>query len=222
MRNNTNALIFKTMPDGTVPDYNTIYDATDEEFPERKMVDKGVERFLYQYADALRSHELVLDRIGCVEMGLDYDLKQYIRDPSKRIVDCLDREEEIPRLRSIWDVSVKEISDTRIVVADIICSLSDEQQRLILTAHYICGAKWSRISDVYGHQERWAKEKHNHAVKVIGSKIKTASEHHSDRDAALTEIARLEMKWKNDEFEWRMKKRKEQPTPDDIRLVFGA
>ena len=244
MDKSTNALIYKKMPDGSVPDYNRIYDATDEELSAKKIANKNLERFMYQYADAMRSHVMIIDRIECVEMGLPYDQKRYIKDPTGRIEDCLEREKEIPKLEYIWGTSAEELSDARIAVADMICGLKDKDQKQVMVSHYICGADWRLISGVYGKGDRWAKEIHNKAMEEIGQRIRTASGNAPNRknqikyteggetnqterneavtQEALREIAKLKMEWKNAEHEWKIRKRNEPRIPDDIRLVFGV
>ena len=240
MKNKTaNALIYRKMPDGGNVDYNRILDATDREFFGKKMVDKNAERFLYQYADAMRNQDMVEDRIECIGKGLEYDQKRYTKDPSRRYEDLLDGKDEVPMLKKTLEVTKNELSDARVSLADVICFLEEEDQKLVMVSHYICGAEWRRISCVCGHQDRWAKEIHDKAVEAIRKRIKfmerlesrkqddgrSVSGYEKERmerpHKLMAELARLEMEWKNKEHEWKMNERNKTRIPDDINLVFG-
>lgn len=89
--------------------------------------------------------------------------------------------------------------------------LKDERQRLVMTAHYICMADWKHISAVFGHQDRWAKDIHVKAMKVIDGLFRSddwyAADHAADR-----EIDILIREWKIAERRW-MLTQKARRTP---------
>ena len=226
--------IFGKMPDGSRPDYNRIYDAADRVFAGKKIEDKALERFLYQYADAVRNHEAVLDREAYAK-ELSYDLRRFIKDPTGRIEERIEREKEIPELNFIRELSEAELEEARRAVEALICGIGDEQQKLIMYAHYICGVDWKYISEVFGHQDRWAKDKHTEAIKKLKKtgksgafmgRIRTSKES-GDKNADTSgsyeiESEILEARWKYMEFDWRIEERSKPGIPDDIKLVFGV
>ena len=233
--NRANARIYSRMPDGSVPDYNRINDAADEVLSTNKIANKESERFFYQYADALRNLDTVWYKSECIDMGLEADQKRYMKNPSMRLKDLMDREDELIEIKSILRVASEEHSDARAIVASVICRLQDTDEKRVMVAHYICGAEWKRISEVYGHQDRWAKEKHNVAIKKLGD-ISTSTD--ADRNQVqtgrdetqsmhgilemLSEIRRLETEWENDEYKWQVDEQNKPVMPDDIKLVFGV
>ena len=205
-----NAEIFKKMPDGSIPDYNIIYDAVDDLFSAKKIADRESERSLYQYADASRNHDMVEDRIECVSV-LPYDSKRFIKDPTARIEEYREREKEVPLLRKTYALSESELMESKSMVAGLICGIGDEVLRQIMVAHYICGADWKRISAVYGYKDRWAKDRHNDAIQMIREAVKSADNGGADEDGPsksctlagdkeMIEIERMEIKWKYDEY----------------------
>ena len=230
--NRANARIYSRMPDGSVPDYNRINDAADEVLGTNKIANKETERFFYQYADALRNLDAGHDRAECIGMGLEADQKRYMKNPSVRLKDLMDREDERSGLKKIWRVAAEDLSVVRVAVARVICHLGDEDEKRIMVAHYICGAEWKRISEVYGHQDRWAKEKHNVAIKKLGdisaSMDADRNPDHLGQDEmqsmheGLSEIRRLETEWEDDEYKWQTNEENKPVIPDDIKLVFGA
>ena len=92
-----------------------------------------------------------------------------------------------------------------------------------------------RIGIIMDGNRRWAKEKHNVAIKKLGD-ISTSTD--ADRNQVqtgrdetqsmhgilemLSEIRRLETEWENNEYKWQVDEQNKPVMPDDIKLVFGV
>lgn len=219
----SNSYIFKRMPDGGVPDYNHIFDVIDAALAEKKIVSKETDRFLYRYKDAEKNHDLVQSRYDFIAARLYCDEQRFIRNPANCIMVSEHNEPEISSIEPILELTVKELADIRRILYYLIHLLGNEDQKLVMTAHYVCFAEWNYISRVYGHQDRWAKDVHVRAIKKIEPMIHQEWNLPDDPEVIL-DISELIFRWKTDEFEYRMaEKHKKMPIPvlDDRKLLLN-
>ncbi len=219
----SNSYIFKRMPDGSVPDYNHILDVIDAALAEKKIVSKETERFLYQYKDAAENQYLVRSRYDFIASRLYCDEQRFVRNPTNRIIASEHNEPEISSIEPILELTEKELSDIRRILYNLIHQLKNENQKLVMTAHYVCFAEWNYISRVYGYQDRWAKDVHVRAIKKIEPMIHQEWNLRDDPEAIL-DISELIFRWQTDEFEYRMAEKYKKitiPVLDDRKLLLN-
>lgn len=217
-----NSLIYLKMPDGSVTDYNRIFDATDWVLGTKKNKYKDTERTLYQYRDAMRNLDAVRNRYTDIVAPLCFDEAPYLRNPALGALYSEENRLERSALTKILQTAERESEEARRNVARMIHLLSNDKQKLIMVAHYICFADWKHISAVMGFQNRWAKDVHVRAMKTIEKRL---------REGGLTELsAQMEFsiralihQWKKEESEWEMREREKDKTgkKDDLRLLLG-
>ena len=217
-----NREVYGSMPDGSTPDYNRIFDVIDEVFGTSKIEYSDAERFMWQFKDAARNYEMVRNRYDFIAAPLDCDETPFRKDPTARLPLILKNSHELSSFEKIMLGAEKDYVRARRIVGDKIYSLPDEKQRMVMTAHYLCFTDWKIISRVYGHQDRWAKDVHVTAMEEIDQLL---MENIPEEDLVGDfEIEDMIFQWKTDEFDWkRWEKGKEERLrkKEDLRLMVG-
>lgn len=240
--------IYQRFPDDSPMDYNKTFDAADAVFDPRGIRHKEIKRLLYRYRDAARSNDIIWNQHEDLTRYLHPNEKSFLRNPVLQISVAEGNEEQKSWTEKMIEESEDECFDAWNVVAGVICGLENGNEKLVLTAHYLCGAKWEFISRVYGKQDRWATELHRRALKKlemliqkeetskqsengsrtmnygvfpVGSRLKAAC---SDESAA--EITKIIQQWEKDEVDYQRPVIEEKPYQpiellDDMRLVMG-
>lgn len=217
-----NSLIYMKMPDGSVTDYNRIFDVTDRVLGTKKNKYKDTERALYQYRDAMRNLDAVRNRYTDIVAPLHVDEAPYLRNPALRVLASEENRIERSALTKILQTAERESEEAKRNVAGMIHLLSDDRQKLIMVAHYICFAEWKHISAVMGFQNRWAKDVHVRAMKTLKERLCEGELTEQSAQMELS-IGSLIRQWKKEESEWDMRNREKQRNEkqDDLRLLLG-
>jgi len=197
----TSQMLYKPLQNGSSLDYNRIYDVIDEVVGTKKIAYKDAERFMYQYKDAMRNYAFIRDRYDYLSAPDEYMETVVLRNPERALMVKEAHGGELPGVKWLLDISARECLRMRTAVGRLICMLKDEKQRLVMTAHYICMADWKHISAVFGHQDRWAKDIHVKAMKVVDGLFRNGDWYAADH-AADQEIDILIREWKIAERRW--------------------
>lgn len=211
------ALLYEKLPDGSDLDFNRIFDAVD--LVQGNTPDlKSVKRFLYQYSDAQRNRDLIRDRYEIVFSPLHTNGKQFMKNPSDftSVIESYDQER--PFISELLSKAEKELIEAKKHIAWAIGLLEKKNEKLMIVAHYVCGADLKWISTVYHHRTNWAQEVCNRALEKINA--------HMGEPVGTTdcgELDRLIVKWEKDDVEFRDNLPVEpfnQP-PDDTVMLMG-
>lgn len=207
--------IYRNFPDGRPVGFNEIFDALDTARDAGEIRHKELKRFLYQYRDAKRCNDLIWNRYGDVERFLSPTEKPFMKNSTLRIEYEEARAVERPQLEGLLDRTEYEAFDAWQAVAGMISQLTNENQKLVMVAHYLCDAKWDRISAVYGHQTRWSRELHRNALNALDGMEAGAADG--------PEIVKLVRKWVRDNAAYHEPPKEVKPVPplDETKLVMG-
>ena len=210
------ALIYERMPDGSVFDYDRVFDAIDRALAKKEDSMKSTKRYLYQYCDALRDRDVVRERYERLSSPLSYDEKHFIKNPASRLAIAENHALERPSVYDLLDLAEQNCSIAKERVASAIAVLESDDQKIILTAHYLCGADLKWISAVYQHREYWASD-------LCKKALETIKEHPGDTKVNVCEVDQLADKWERDERDFKDKLSEELPNPplDDNRMLMG-
>ena len=222
MKIESNRIMFDRMPGGNMVDYDRIFNAIDDEFGTKKIEYKKAERYLNQYRDAMRNYGFALDRYEFVTEPLSTSEAMMIRDPTARIIQMERKSTEFPTITKIHSVTQNDRAAALNNASRLIHYLTDDTQRLIMTAHYVCLSDWKHISKVCGHQDRWAKDLHIAAMRTINDVLVSGFDEGHD-EAACMEIEKLTYKWAAMEYEYRKKEereRRERTKIDFLRVIL--
>ena len=220
--------IYQRFPDGTPVDFNAVFDVIDTVQNSREIKHKDLKRFMNQFRDANRTNAIIWSRYDEITNYHSPSESQFIRNPTLRIMtgeaDSAEREQVDP----ILELSEYESHDAWHAVAGMISLLKKENQKLVLTAYYLCGADRNKISRVYDHQDRWAVELCRDALDTL-ARLEPGVPCSDDTEA---EAVRLIQKWEADEATYEAKliaeKNKEaaewtnpKEPIDDLKVVMG-
>lgn len=211
------ALLYEKLPGDSDLDFNRIFDAVDSVQGSNPYM-KSVKRFLYQYSDAQRNRDLIRDRYDIVFSPLHVNVKQFMKNPSGFIslIESYDQERSV--IDELLHKAEKELAEAKRRTGWAVGLLEKEKEKLVITAHYICGADLKWISTVYHHETYWASVVCNKALEKIHA--------HMDELAETTdcgELDRLIRKWEKDEEGFRDNLPVEpfnQPV-DDMLMLMG-
>lgn len=195
MRESLTRLVYGPMPDGSSPDYNRIFDVIDEVFGTKQITDKAAERFMYQYRDAMRIYDTVLDRYERMEKALSPTEPRFMRDPTAWLLVSEANARELPGFNARLAAAEIECDHAKLSVGRRICLLENDTQKLVMTARYICMAEWKHISLVLGHKDRWAKDIHVKAMERINLALH-GGVHIPEDTTVIHEINNLILRWK--------------------------
>jgi len=195
-------MIYKCLPDGSSLDYNLIFDVIDEVLGTERIAYKEAERFMYQYKDALRNYNAIIERYDYLSHTLDYTEESYRRNAERAVLVKEARQAELPGVAGKLKISKKECAWARNAVCRMICQLKDNKQKLVMTAHYICMADWKDISRVCGYKDRWAKDVHVKAMAAIDVLCQNGDYRVYDKSAAV-ELRMIEEIWYKLRNEWK-------------------
>ena len=211
------ALLYEKLPGGSDLDFNRIFDAVDVvqgSDPEMK----SVKRFLYQYSDAARNRNLIRDRYDIVCSPLHSHRKQLMKNPEGFVSMIESYDQERPFIAELLSKAENELAEAKRNVSWAIGLLEKEKEKLVIIAHYVCGADLKWISSVYHHRTYWAQGVCNEALKIINAHMGEAVE-----TTDCGELDRLIDKWEKGDEEFRENLPVEpfnQP-PDDIIMLMG-
>lgn len=211
------ALLYKELPDGSALDFNRIFDAVDSvqgNDPDMK----SVKRFLYQFSDAARNRDIILERYNIVSSPIYCSGKQFMKNPSGFVSLIEAYEQERPVVSELLSKAEKELAEAKKHVAWAVGQLEKKNEKIVITAHYVCGADLKWISMVYRHRTYWAQEVCNRALKAINAHLGELAE-----TTDCGELDRLIRKWEKDDREFRDNLPVEpfnQP-PDDMGMLMG-
>ena len=218
-------------PDGTPVDYNVIFDIIDRAQNAGEIRHKELKRFMNQFRDADRTNSIIWNRYDEVTRYHSESESQFIRNPTLRVMAEEANNEESGQIEPMLESSELESFRAWHAVAGIISLLEKENQKLVMAAHYLCGADWNRISRVYEHQDRWAVQLCRDAFNILAG-LELGVSCSDDPDDAEAEIERLTRKWETDEAAYESKlaeakknvaaERKNPNEPiDDLKMVLG-
>ena len=209
--------LYEKLPDGSDVDFNRIFHAVDA-VQGTDQDKRSAKRFLYQYSDALRNRNLIQDRYDIVFSPLHINEKQFMKNSSGFISLIESYDQERPIISKLLSKAEKELTEAKRHVAWAIGLLEKEKEKLVITAHYVCGADLKWVSTVYRHKTYWAQEVCSKALEKINAHMEEAAETmNSD------ELDRLIGKWEKDDEEFRNNLPVEpynQPI-DDILMLMG-
>lgn len=191
------ALLYEKLPDGSALDFNRIFDAVDSVQGNKQKM-KSVKRFLYQYSDAQRNRDLIRDRYDIVFSPLHTNGKQFMKNPSGFVSVIESYDQERPFISELLSKAEKELAEANRNIAWVVGLLEKEKEKLVITAHFVCGADLKWISMVYYHRTYWAQEVCDRALKVINV--------HMGEPAGTIDCGELDCliaKWKKDDREFR-------------------
>lgn len=146
-----NALLYEKLPDGSDLDFNRIFDAVDAVQGSNHEM-KSAKRFLYQYSDALRNRDLIQDRYDIVFSPLHSNGKQFMKNPAGFVSMIESYDQERPIISVLLSKAESELAEAKRHVAWAMGLLEKENEKLVITAHYVCGADLKWISTVYHHR----------------------------------------------------------------------
>lgn len=194
----TSRLLYGKLPDGSSLNYNRICDVIDEVFGNKKVKYKAAERFMYQYKDALKNWNVIMDRYCYVSSVVHPDSDEeghFMDDPVKLYLEREEIADELPDLENLLKISELECDRAKTNVCRMISMLKKDTWKLVMTARYICMVDWPRISRVYGHDDKWAKTLHWTALAKIENALENGYVYEPDKDA-VKEVNDLVLKWK--------------------------
>jgi len=203
-------MIYARLPDGSALDYNLIFDVIDEVLGTKKIAYKEAERFMYQYKDALRNYDAIIERYDYLSHTLDYTEAPYRRNAESAVFVEEARQAELPGVERKLNILKKECAWARNVVCRMICQLKDNKQKLVMTAHYICMADWKEISRVCGYRNRWAKDVHVKAMATVDALYRSGDWNVYDKSADM-EIRTIEEIWFRLKNEWQRSQEADNP-----------
>ena len=218
------ACLYTRLPDGSSLNRNRVYDAIDKVTATEKQKDdpfRDKKRYLYQYKNALRDRDAVLERYERIISPVTYTDQNVMRDPTRRLSIAEAYRAETSAVQRILAQAEQNCSEAKVRVARVICGLEDETQRLILVAHYVCGADLKWISVVYGHNPYWAKEIRDNSLEIVdcdAGEIALKSDTQRTRD-----LDRLIDKWTEEESKYNETLAQEAPRQmlDDRMMLMG-
>lgn len=191
------ALLYEKFPDGSDLDFNRIFDAVDAvQGSEPDM--KSAKRFLYQYCDARRNRDIIRERYDIVFSPLHSNGKQFMMNPSGFVSLIESYDQERPIVSELLSKAEKEFVEAKRHITWAVSLLEKKNEKLVITAHYVCDADLKWISTVYHHRTYWAKEVCDRALKVINAHMGESVE-----TTDCSELDRLIAKWKKDDREFR-------------------
>ena len=211
------ALLYEKLPGGSDLDFNRIFDAVDD-VQGSDLDMKSVKRFLYQYSDAARNRNLIRDRNDIVCSLLHSHRKQLMKNPEGFVSMIESYDQERPFIAELLSKAENELAEAKRNVSWAIGLLEKEKEKLVIIAHYVCGADLKWISSVYHHRTYWAQVVCNEALKIINAHMGEAVE-----STDCGELDRLIDKWEKGDEEFRENLPVEpfnQP-PDDIIMLMG-
>lgn len=220
-----NGILFERFPDGSELDYNRIYDAVDKVLAiGKKKPDplRDAKRYMFQYRDTQRNLEIIQDRYDLLSAPLSCDEQRFIRNPAGRLDVAAKNARERPAVCKLLYRAEKECNEAKTRVALAIRRLGNDVQKLVITAHFVCGADLKWISTVYGHKSYWAKDVCDKALAIINPHISEEIAGGSFTDA-ITELEMQIRKWEKDDAEFREKLAAEVPHEplDDRKMILG-
>lgn len=216
-KNKVAALLYEKLPDGSELDFNRIFDAVDDvQGSDPDM--KSVKRFLYQYSDAARNRNLIRDRYDMLFSPLHTNGKLFMNNPSGFVSLIESYDQERPFVSELLSKAEKELGEAKRQIAWAVGLLEKKNEKIVVTAHYVCGADLKWISMVYHHRTYWAQEVCDRALGKINA-------HMGEPAGAMDcdELDRLIGKWEKDDEEFRDNLPVEpfnQP-PDDMVMLMG-
>ena len=159
--------MYGRFPDGSTPDYGRIFQAIDEALGKGKSEYPEVEQILHRYRDARRNYVKARERYEELKQPVDCEEQPYLANAERAVLAEEAKAEELPVVEQILVTARTECKQARKETEQLIGMLQNEQQRLVMTAHYLNLDDWKDISAAYGHQARWAKDIHQKAIKKI-------------------------------------------------------
>ena len=140
----------------------------------------------------------------------------YPQDQATLSIESSDQER--PIVSALLSKAEEGLDEAKRYVAWAVGLLDKEKEKLVITAHYVCGADLKWISMVYHHQTYWAQRICNQAFKQIDAHIGESNE-----ATDCGELDTLIAKWEKADKEFRDNLPIElfnQP-PDDIAMLMG-
>ena len=220
--------IYQRFSDGTPADYNAVFDVVDTVQNSREIKHKDLKRFMNQFRDANRTNVIIWSRYDEITIYHSPSESRFIRNPTLRIMTEEADSDERERVDPILELSEYESYDAWHAVAGMISLLKKGNQKLVLTAYYLCGADRNKISRVYDHQNRWAVELCRDALDTL-ARLEPGAPCSDDAEA---EVVKLIQKWEMDETTYdekliaeKYKEAAERRNPeepiDDLKMVMG-
>ena len=125
-----------------------------------------------------------------------------------------DNASEISSVHDLLLQAEKECDEAKNNVAHAICALDKDEQKIVLAAHYVCGADLKWMSSVYGHWTNWGDEVRDRALKKMPIEEGVGD---------CTELDRLIRQWQEDEAEFKafLEQKPSHPPLDDRDMLMG-
>lgn len=217
-------MIYRTLPDGSSFDHNRVFDIIDATFVDKKKTVKfkEAERFMLQYVDAMKSNDAIWERYDNITSPYFFARQRFMKNPTARLEAKEESTKEKKSVGQLVDASEEECLNAWHRVAWMISHVKKREQKLIMAAHYICGADWKWISAVYEHQARWAKDKNLRAMTKIVDLLRK-EENFNCSPEIEDEMKGLIEEWKLDEMIFKeVIGFKPSPEPvNDKKLILG-